>query len=76
MGKDTCKLFFWTVRRTYNNTDLFINTKMIIISPSMIAPPPAEPAIISKKKGERVFTFGFIIKKIKEVAIKHVVILI
>lgn len=36
---------------------------MRIISPSIIAPPPAEPAMISKKEGKRVFTVGFIIKK-------------
>lgn len=39
---------------------------MRIISPRMIAPPPAEPAMISKKEGNRVFDFT-IEKKIIEI---------
>lgn len=61
MVTGTCKLVFFVMHRPFNNTDLFTNTKMRIISPSMIAPPPAEPAMISKKEGKRVFTFCFII---------------
>lgn len=64
MGTDTCKLFLLAVHRLYN-TDLFINTKMRIISPRMIAPPPAEPAMISKKERKRVFWFHHLKKPIE-----------
>lgn len=53
--------FSFGIEPTTENTDLVINTKMRTISPTRkIAPPPAEPAIMSKKRRKRVFTFVFV----------------